>query len=221
MTDNIQKSLKQRSNLTKIIYKNGQRNSDNNKVLEKSEECMSLITEAGKNYILKMTSKLENSNAAPKTYWFILYNKKISAIPPLLVDGNFISDFCEKANLFNNVFASLCIPIKNNSKIPLFSYKTNTRIHCFCVTNKNILSIINSLNSSKAHGYDNISIKIIKIYNESVTIPLKIIFEESLKKGISPDTLKKGNIKPVNKKEDKTLINNYRLKFTSYLRQNI
>ena len=191
MTDNIKKSLKQRSKLTKIFYKNGQRNSDHIKVLEKSEECTSFISEAKKNYILKMTSKLEDSNTASKTYWSILnrflYNKKIPAIPPLLVDGNFISDFCEKANLFNNFFASICTPIKNNSRLPPFIYKTNTRIHCFCVTNKDILSIINSLNPSKAHGYDNISIKMIKICNESVTIPLKIIFEESLKKGIFPD----------------------------------
>ena len=50
----------------------------------------------------------------------------------------------------------------------------------------------------------------IKICNESVTIPLKIIFEESLKKGIFPDIWKKGNIIPAHKKEDKTLINNYR-----------
>ena len=214
MTDNIKKSLKQRSKLTKIYYKNGQKNSDHIKVLEKSEECTSLISEAKKNYILKMTSKLEDSNTASKTYWSILnrflYNKKIPAIPPLLVDGNFISDFCEKANLFNNFFASICTPIKNNSRLPPFIYKTNTRIHSFCVTNKDILSIINSLNSSKAHGYDNISIKMIKICNEAVTIPLKIIFEESLKKGIFPDIWKKGNIIPAHKKEDKTLINNYR-----------
>ena len=76
--------------------------------------------------------------------------------------------------------------------------------------NKNILSIINSLKPSKAHRDDNISIKMIKICNESVAIPLKIIFEESLKKGIFPDTWKKGNIKPAHKKEDKTLINKYR-----------
>ena len=48
----------------------------------------------------------------------------------------------------------------------------------------------------------------IKICNEAVTIPLKIIFEESLKKGIFPDIWKTGNI-PAHKKEDKTLINNY------------
>ena len=38
-----------------------------------------------------------------------------------------------------------------------------------------------------------------KICNESVTIPLKIISEESLKKGIFPDIWKKGNIIPAHK----------------------
>ena len=135
ITGNIKKSLKQRSKLTKIFYKNGQKNSDYIKVLEKSEECTSLISEAKKNYILKMTSKLEDSNTASKTYWSILnrflYNKKIPAIPPSLVDGNLISDFCEKAKFSNNFFASVCTPIKNNSRLPPFICKTSTRIHSF------------------------------------------------------------------------------------------
>ena len=118
--------------------------------------------------------------------------------------------FVKKPTFSITFFASVCIPIKNNSRLPPFIYKTNTRINCFCVTNKDILSIINSFNSSKAHWYDNVSIKMIKVCNESATIHLKIIFEESLKKGIFPDTWKKGNIKPAHKKEDKTLINKYR-----------
>ena len=177
MTDDIKKSLKQRSKLTKYFYKNGQRNSDHIKVLQKSEECTNLISEAKKNYILKMMSKLEDSNTAPKTYWSILncflYNKKIPAIPPLLVDGTSISDFCEKANLFNNFFASICTPIKNNSTLPLFTYKTNTRINCFHVANKDVLLIINSLDSSKAQRYDNILIKMIKLCNDQLPYLLK------------------------------------------------
>ena len=50
-----------------------------------------------------MTTKLEGSNTASKTYLTILnrilYNQKIPAIPPLLVDGSFVSDYCKKANL--------------------------------------------------------------------------------------------------------------------------
>ena len=92
------------------------------------------------------------------------------------------SDYCKKANLFNNSFVSTCTPIKNNSVLPLALYKTNTRISSFRVTNKGILSILKSLDSSKSHGYDNISVKMIKTCCESVTIPLKSIHEESLKK---------------------------------------
>ena len=99
---------------------------------------------------------------------------------------------------------------KSNSVLPPLLYKTNTRINSFYVTNKDILSIIKSLSSRKSHGCDNTSIKMIKICSELVTIPLKIIFEESLKKkGISPEIWKKGNVVRTHKKEDKTLIKYY------------
>ena len=50
----------------------------------------------------------------------------------------------------------------------------------------------------------------INICSESVTIPLKIILEESLKKGIFPEIWKKNNAVPIHKKEGKTLIKSYR-----------
>ena len=106
-------------------------------------------------------------------------------------------------------FVSVCTLIKNNIVLPPLSHKTNTRINSFRVTNKDIISITKSLDSSKSHGCD-ISIKMIKTCSESVTIPLKIIFEESLKKGIFPEIWKKANVVPIHKKEDKTLIKNYR-----------
>ena len=71
-----------------------------------------------------------------------------------------------------------------------------------------MLSIMKSLDS-KTNGYDKISIKKIKICSESVTIPLKIIFERSLKKEIFPEIWQKDNVVPMHKKEDKTLIKNY------------
>ena len=79
--------------MTKIFYKNGQRKSDREKVLEEANECANEILETKKNYILKMSKNLEDSHTAPKGYWTILnrliYNKKFPAIPPLFVDGNF------------------------------------------------------------------------------------------------------------------------------------
>ena len=87
---------------------------DHDKVWEESEECTKQILEAKKNYILIMTKKLADSNTSSKSYWTILnrllYNKKLQTLPPLLVAGKMVSDFCKKANIFNNFFASICTP---------------------------------------------------------------------------------------------------------------
>ena len=46
-----------------------------------------------------------------------------------------------------------------------------------------MLSITKSLDPTKAHGCDNVSIKMILICNKVITIPLKLVFDQSLKKG--------------------------------------
>ena len=100
MTNKTKNLLKERSKLTKYFYRNGQKKSDRDRVLEKSAECTREILEANKQYVLKMANKLEDAFTAPKTYWtlinHVLYNEKIPAIPSLLVDGNFVSDFNRK-----------------------------------------------------------------------------------------------------------------------------
>ena len=104
ITDDIKKALKKRSKLTKSCYKNCQQKGDYDKVLEKSANCTKEITQAKNDYINKITDKLQNPSTAPKTYWAIqsclLYDKKVPAIPPLLVDGKFVSDFCKKGEYF-------------------------------------------------------------------------------------------------------------------------
>ena len=178
MNDNIKRKLKQRTKLIKSFYKNVQMKCDYDKISEKSTECTAEILEAKKNYILDMTSKLADFHTASKTYWnllnCLLYNKKIPSIPPLLADGKFVFDFYEKSNIFNKFFASICAPIKNASTLPSFSHRTNTRIKSFNLKEKDILSIIKSLDPTKAHGCDNLSIKMIQICNEVITIPLKL-----------------------------------------------
>ena len=120
-------------------------------------------------------------------YWTIsnrlLYNKKLPTIPPLLVDSKLVSDFCKRANIFNSFFASICTPIDNASCLPFFSYNTGSRIKSFHVTEMDILAITKTLYPNKAHGCNNITIKVIKICRLSLVLPLKTIFKHSLKKG--------------------------------------
>ena len=93
-----------------------------------------------------MSAKLDNPKSIRKTYWSIintfLNNEKIPIIPPILVNGELVSDFKQKANIFNNHFASLCTPIKNGSKLPTFSYKTEKSLTSFDKKDDDILLIL-------------------------------------------------------------------------------
>ena len=48
---------------------------------------------------------------------------------------------------------------ENNNLLPPLLHKIKVRIGSFCVKNKYIFLIIKPLDSSKSHGYDNVSIK--------------------------------------------------------------
>ena len=69
--------------------------------------------------------------------------------------------------------------------------------------------MIKNLNPNKSHGWDNISIRMIKLWGKSIVYPLKLIFEASLHNGEFPDYWKKANVLPVHKKESKNLVKNY------------
>ena len=44
-------------------------------------------------------------------------NKNFSCIPPLLHQGKFVTDFKEKANIFNNFFVNQCSIVSSNSEL--------------------------------------------------------------------------------------------------------
>ena len=48
-------------------------------------------------------------------------------IPPILLNGVFITNFQNKANLFNEFFVQKCSILKNGSMLPHIDYKTNVR----------------------------------------------------------------------------------------------
>ena len=91
--------------------------------------------------------------------------------------------FVKKQIFFNNFFASIYTPIKNSSVLPLLSYRKNARITSFHFTEEDISLTIKNLDTAISHGCDNISVKMIKICSESLTVPLRIIFEQYLKEG--------------------------------------
>ena len=55
------------------------------------------------------------------------------------------------------------------------------------INEDDILSIIKSLNSNKSHGWDKLSIKMIKMCDKTLVYPLKLIFKASIQEGVFPD----------------------------------
>ena len=147
-----------------------------------------------------------------KTYWSILKtllsNKKIPCIPPLFHQGKYVTDFKKKAELFNSFFAKQCSIIQNSSKLPLtLNKKTNNSISSITFNRNDIATIIRSLDPNKAHGYDMISIRMLKICDKSICKPLELIFQSCIKHGKFPNEWKMANMVPVHKKSDKQILN--------------
>ena len=150
-----------------------------------------------------------------KTYWSILkkcYNdKKIPLIPPLLVNNEFITDIKTKANIFNTFCAEQCTPLKIDCVLPFNQmFLTQSRLGTLDFNENEILKIIRALNIHKAHGHDDIFIRMIQIWDRTLLKPLIIILQNSVKYSHYPDIWKRTNIIPVHKKGDKQLVKNYR-----------
>ena len=156
----------------------------------------------------------------PKTsanpYWSILKtllnNKKIPCIPPLFYQGEYVTNFKEKVELFNSFFAKQCSTIQNSSKLPLILGKNplEKSISSITFNCNDIATIICTLNPNKAHGYDMISIGLLKICDKSICKLLGLIFQSCIKHGKFPDKWKMANVAPVNKKSDNQILKNYR-----------
>ena len=158
---------------------------------------------------------LEIKKTSPKTYWSILKtflnNKKIPCIPPLIHENSFIIDFQKKTEIFNTFFAKQCTLVPNSSQLPsLFIRKTDKTLSNLTFSQDEIKKVIRNLDPSKAHGHDMLSIRMLKICDDSLCRPLELIFYSCIENGKFPSEWKKANVCPVHKKNDKQTVKNYR-----------
>ena len=108
------------------MYKNYLKNNKSNQSFETFQsfqsQLSSLIASLKNKYYSKVVKRLLDPSTSPKTYWSILKtflnNKKIPVIPPIFHDNKYITDFKQKAEIFNSHFSKQCSPLINNSKIP-------------------------------------------------------------------------------------------------------
>ena len=194
---------KKRSILVKTYYRNP---TEYNKeiLINQSNEYTNFIIEAQQNYMAKMSSKLDCPDTASKTYWAIinrfLCKKRYQIYRLTLLTANSYRIFIKKQ----------CTLIQHTSTLPVFNFKTNNRLKSFDINENDLHLIIKNLNANKAHGWDDISIRMIQLCGKSIALPLKLFFKTILEEGTFPEHWKNSNVVPIHNKESKNLIKNYR-----------
>ena len=100
---------------------------------------------------------------------------------------------------------------KKSSEHPFhLLYLTDNYLSFVIFPQDDVAKIIQNLDPNKAHGHDNISIRMLKICGSSIYKPLEMIFKQCIETGVFPSEWKKANIVPIHKKGDKQTLENYR-----------
>ena len=215
MTPEIKRLLIEKAKIYKHYVKNGRSALDYQVLREFSGRCKIAIETAKKNYYTRLGNELNRPDIGNKKYWSILnqflHKRKVPKIPSIRNPRDIlITDVSEKANVFNSFFASQCSLIDTVSELPPQVFHTDQRLEHVVFDETKLLTFIKALNVNKAHGWDDISIRMVKISGESLVKPLINIFSLSLDSGKFPSNWKKANIVPIYKKGDKSIVKNYR-----------
>ena len=129
-----------------------------------------------------------------------LNKNKVTCILPLLEDDIFVTNFQLKAVIFNEHFVQQCSLINNSSQLPAFITKTSSILETISVDSARILSLIRSLNTNKAHWWDDVSISMIRICDHCIVRPLCLIYERCIESGQYPQAWKTANVPPITRK---------------------
>ena len=126
--------------------------------------------------------------------------RKVPLIPPILKGNKCVSDFKEKATILMSFYSLQCSLVVSSPVLPDKSYLASSSLESITISGSDILKTIRSLDINKAHGHDDISVRMMKICDDAIVEPLKMLFVNSVNQVVFPSRWKKANVIPVHKK---------------------
>ena len=84
------------------------------------------------------------------------------------------------------------------------------RVFLVWIHEKELSDIIKSLNSSKANGADNISVKMLKLLNSHIVTITSELINLAFEEGVYPSCLRLAKVLPIFKSGSKAVLGNYR-----------
>ena len=182
---------------------------------KKRNEVVASVKKAKKTYLNKLTKKAGETHNSPKTWWKInktlLKSNKTTEIPFLFHNDVFYENAKDKAKVFNDFFASQSdLDDSGHTLNEQISDDNSINTLDNIVLTKEVHDVLKSLNTTKSSGPDLISPKMLKMGADELAYPLSKLFNLSLQESKFPIHWKEANVTPVHKKENKSIVNNYR-----------
>jgi len=174
------------------------------------------IKAAKKSYDETNLQSLIDQRNSSKQWWSLIKqinkcNSFDGTIPPLDTGGELISDDKQKANAFNDYFLEASTLDETNATVPqqhrIIGQHDLTNI---VISELDVLDQLTVLDPTKAYGVDGIPPKLLREAGKSISQSVCKLFNFSLSKTKVPSNWKKSNIVPIFKKDDASIINNYR-----------
>ena len=205
------KKLKRLIKIKKIYHKKYKDNRKSsyyyNKFKKHRKYCKFVYDQEYNAYLNNIEDNLKKDQ---KPYWYYVNDLKKNELPSeMFFKDCGLKDNNEIINAFADYFQST-FKLSNSNEKNFVTKNNEFSISSFEITNSDILKSIKKLKGNQSPGYNNIHPLFIKNCCNFVILPLKILFNQSIKTGTLPDIWKNGLIIPVFKNGDKTNIMNYR-----------
>ena len=116
----------------------------------------------------------------------------------------------DKANFFNDIFTQQTTLNEANASLPHMPPQSRHSLSSIIITADEVQSTLISLSIGKATGPDSISNRLLKELAVPLSEPLADLFNFSIRSGKVPKLWKEANISPIYKKDDPSIVSNYR-----------
>lgn len=157
-----------------------------------------------------------NIHKSPKAFWSYVKSKSSSnSYPSIMIYGQHASgqgdDIC---NMFSNYFYKKKLPSDavdvEKYRDQQCNHQTVADISSVEVCEEQVLKLLKAIDLSKSAGPDGVPPVVIVKCAKSLSTPLTILYNRSLKEGVIPKIWKTAYITPVHKKGARNAFENYR-----------
>ena len=173
------------------------------------KEVSNKVRNAKRNLEKKLAYSKDGNNTKTFANYIKSKTKSNVSIGPLKENGKVISDDKEMAGILNAFFSSV-FSEEDQQNLPDQWQETEQVLSNILITESSILEKVKNLKEKSAPGPDGICTSLLRNAASALTLPLKLIFENSLRSGQVPNDWRHATVAPIFKKGTKGSAGNYR-----------